>query len=951
MKKNAAAILVIPLAFQLLAADGPRVSLISDTALPPPARHGVTKLKLALERQGAEVSPAASLQDAKGNAVVVAGVAGGAGEAAQILARHHLPSLLGPESFVVRKVESNGHTVLLLAGADARGLMYGLLDVAERVSWAKPPSPPFSEVRDTLEKPAVTDRALSIYTMHRAAFEERFFNEDYWVRYFDMLAQDRFNSFVIIFGYENGGYFAPAYPYFFNVPGFPEVRVVGLAPAQQQRNLRTLNRLIELAHERGLDFRVGLWDHIYRGGVQSGGVRDANPNQPKQGLVSGLTTTNLMAYSRAALAKCLKEVPALDGVQFRMHNESGLKPGAEMREFWKNSYQVIKDTRPDLRVDVRAKELPDELIDLGLDMGIKLRVCTKYWAEQLGLPFHPTHINRENQHDRRHGYADLLRYPQRYKMHWRLWNGGTTRVLLWGGPAFARRFAESTHLYDGDGFEVNEMLATKMEAQPHDQKPFALLRPDHQYYTYEFERYWHFYQLFGRLAYNPQTPPEVWQREFQRRFGPEAAPFLERGLHQASWILPRINASLFPYHRFPTTRGWVEKQRWEDLAAYAKIEGSDLQQFQSFAEAARDRLEGAESAKLSPARNRAWFLTAANEILEAVRQAEQRVGSHRNKEFESTVADLRILANLARYHAERIPAGLSYALFTRSQDGNMLEDAIRQERLAVAAWEKIVEAAGDLYAEDLMMGLRSAGLSGHWRDELAALRQDLAALETQRQQFRPQAASTPQIAHVPVRKLSPAEDLVIRATLWGSQPLRSVRVLLEKPGQAQVEFPMKPADALVFKATVPRASLVDGITYFIIAEDAAGRRARFPQGLTSVIPVCVTEDHEPPVLVHTPVSTAAPGKPLHLTAQVRDPSGVKWVRLLYRGVTQFEDFKTVAVRPTGRQDEFAAVVPGEDIVSRWDFMYLFEVMDQKGNGKIYPDLDRETPYIVVKLQR
>ncbi len=29
-------------------------------------------------------------------------------------------------------------------------------------------------------------------------------------------------------------------------------------------------------------------------------------------------------------------------------------------------------------------------------------------------------------------------------------------------------------------------------------------------------------------------------------------------------------------------------------------------------------------------------------------------------------------------------------------------------------------------------------------------------------------------------------------------------------------------------------------------------------------------------------------------------------------------------------------------------MYFFEVMDNAGNGKMYPDLEEEAPYIVVK---
>jgi hypothetical protein len=929
-----------------------KVSIVVDDAPGRSVQHGLNQLKSALNQNGAELAETRSLDAASGEFVIVAGLCRGPGEAARLMNELKLDPLTQPESLLVRHVERGGKKILLVSGADDRGLMYALLDVADRVGWAVDPARPFSEVRDTREIPDVRDRAISIYTMHRATFEERFFDEAYCARYFDMLARHRFNSFVLIFGYENGGYFAPAYPYFFDVEGFPEVGVVGFTHEQQQRHLRALNRLIEMAHDRGLQVRVGLWDHIYRGGVQSGGVKDADANKPIQGVPTGLTAGNLMAYSRAALGKFLKRVPELDGVQFRMHNESGLKRGAEMYEFWKNIYQVIKDTRPELPFDARAKEFPDELIDLALEMGIHIRITTKYWAEQMGLPFHPTHINRQNQLDRRHGYADLLRYPQRYQMHWRLWNGGTTRVLLWGDPAFARRFAASTHLYDGDGFEVNEMLATKMEAQPHDLKPFDLLRPEYRYYDYEFERYWHFYQVFGRLSYNPETSPEVWQREFRRRFGPDAGPRVEAALHRASWILPRINASLFPYHRFPTTRGWVEKQRWEDLPAYSKIEASDTEQFLSFDEAARCRLEGIDSAKLHPEQNSRWFANTARDVLRAVHEAEQRIGSHRNKELDSTLVDLRILAHLAEYHSRRIHAGLSYALFSGSQDLSALDDAIAHERNAIKAWESIVEAAGDVYADDLRMGLRAVGLSGHWRDELAALRQGLSALEAQRREFQPKREESPRIAHVPVRKASPRSDIVLRATVWGPAPIRNVLVSWQTPGNGSDTLAMQPAGPYVFQVPVPRAKLVDGSTYTIKAVDDFGRTAVFPTGTNdSPIQLRAAVDFEPPTLSHTPVLRTAAGKPLRITAHVRDRSGVRWVRLRYRNVTQFEDYRTLEMHRTARQDEYEAIVPGEDIHSKWDFMYLFETMDTQGNGKMYPDFETDTPYVVVKLDR
>ena len=41
----------------------------------------------------------------------------------------------------------------------------------------------------------------------------------------------------------------------------------------------------------------------------------------------------------------------------------------------------------------------------------------------------------------------------------------------------------------------------------------------------------------------------------------------------------------------------------------------------------------------------------------------------------------------------------------------------------------------------------------------------------------------------------------------------------------------------------------------------------------------------------------------------------------------------------------------EHISPTWDFMYLMEIMDNRGNGRIYPDLNKDTPYIVVRTGR
>ncbi|MEJ7739299.1 MAG: hypothetical protein WKF97_17875 [Chitinophagaceae bacterium] len=846
------------------AGQNPDISIVTDKAPGVAVLNGLTKLTDALGAKHIIFEKCGSLKEAKGKSVIVTGLASGEGEAAGMLRSGSRAIPAVTEALTVWKTDWETKPVWVISGFDDRGLMYGLLDVANRISWSTNKSSPLSEVKDITEKPAVSDRAISIYTMNRAYWESRIDDQRYWARYLDMLAESRFNTLVVIFGYENGGFLAPCYPYFFNVEGFPGVEMVGITPQQQQHNLAAFNRLIQMTHDRGIRFTVGIWDHIYRGGVQGGGIPGTkdSPDKPVPGLVWGLDSTNLTNYTKTALAKFLKLVPGLDAIQFRMHNESGLKNG-EQEAFWSDVFNMIKNTYPDMRLDLRAKELKASIIQSAIDVGIKFRITTKYWMEQMGLPYHPTQINPEKS-ERRHSYSDLLSYPQRYKMHWRLWNGGTSRILLWGDPEYVRRFAESTHLCDGDGFEVNEPLATKMEAQPHDAKPFDLLKPAYRYYNYEFERYWHFFQVFGRIGYNPETSADTWKKEFERRFGKTAAPFIESALHKASWILPRIVSSSYPYSSFPTTRGWAEKQRLGDLPAFAKAELSDLQQFATFDEEAKMQIEGGETAKLLPSANSRWFTRASGNINTLIAAAEKATGNKPGKEFLSTVADLKILSSLALYHSRRIPAAINYRLFERTGDVSALDTAIVYERQAIDAWSKMVTAAGDIYTDDLMMGVRVADLCGHWKDELVLLKKGLAALELKR-------------------------------------------------SKAKTEASVK---------TAPHSK-----TNYDIKEAELFR------------------------VVHQPVTSAPVGKALPIIVQASAPAGIKWVRLSYRSVNQEQEYKMMQMLPAGEKGIFQVVVPAEQIDPKWDFMYFIQVMDNKGRGRIYPDVNEETPYRIVKLTR
>ncbi len=829
--------------------ESPEISIITDKESGEPVSFGLTKLTHSLNEQNISYENVSSLESAKGKTIVVVGISTDDGLVSQILTKENRAVPENSEALTVFKTDWQNKDVWVIGGFDDTGLMYALLDVAEQIKWGKDPDHPLSEIQEVTEQPNVPERAVSLYTMNRAYWESRFYDEAYWERYLTMLAQNRFNAMVVIFGYENGGFLAPCYPYFFDTEAFPEIKLPEISDEEQKKNLDALNRLIDMAHQHGIKFKVGIWDHIYRGGVQAGGLTELQqvPTESLDWLASGVNASNLIEYTKTSLTKFIELAPGLDGIQFRMHNESGLKK-EEQDNFWLDVFKMIKKTSPDMQFDLRAKELPESVIQSAIDVGINFRITTKYWMEQMGMPWHSTQTNPEKSH-RRQSYGELLSYPSQYKMHWRLWNGGTSRVLLWGDPEYARRFAASTFIYPSEGFEVNEPLATKMEAQPHDMPPFDLLNPPYQYYDYEFERYWHFYQSFGRMGYNPEASPAIWQMEFENRFGKEAAPFIGAALHKASWVLPRIIASCYPYRGFPTTRGWAEKQRLGDLPDYAKNAGSDLRQFANFDEEAQHLLTGEDVAKTLPSTTSAWFQQTSSDIDSLIREAEKNIGSQENKEFISTMTDLKILSNLALYHSRRIPAAVSYNLFTRTNDVKALDEAIIHESNAIKAWQQLVEAVGDVYADNLMMGLCRADLCGHWKDELAALKKGLEALVQQRKTFEPEGAIAEapkyqakdrtsnagyfKVTHQPVTQSTIGQPLVVRIKISAEAGIKWVRLLYRSVNQdlEYLTLPMTPAmEKDTYQAIVP-ANKIDpsyDLMYLVEMVDNKGRGFIYP---------------------------------------------------------------------------------------------------------------------------
>ena len=69
-------------------------------------------------------------------------------------------------------------------------------------------------------------------------------------------------------------------------------------------------------------------------------------------------------------------------------------------------------------------------------------------------------------------------------------------------------------------------------------------KTDHHFYKWMFEREWLWHLTWGRTAYDPEVPDQVWLSEFDRRFGPQAGPLVFKAVVEASKIVPFI----YSYH-------------------------------------------------------------------------------------------------------------------------------------------------------------------------------------------------------------------------------------------------------------------------------------------------------------------------------------------------------------------------------------------------------------------
>jgi hypothetical protein len=874
----------------MLAATGGAVSLVVDpddaVASSPPCAWAFKTLEHALMNQNVTVTRATSVATAvAGSFCILAASANAAGPAMKKAA----VAFSGlPESLCLFSQNQANHRVTVASGTDARGIMYAVLELADRVECSQTPLTALTMAHPIVEHPA--NRLRSINRCFQSDVEDTpwFENKGMWSAYLDMLTMNRFNMFNLSMGL---GYDYPqivtdsytyfTYPFFVKVPGYERVRAGNLSEEQREKNLDLLRFISSECATRSLDFTLGLWNHAY---VMSKG---SNPTYP----ILGLTPETHAPYCRDALYTLLTECPHITGITMRVHGESGIPEGHF--DFWQVVFQGVAKLDRKINVNLHAKGTDQRIIDIAQATKMPVSLTPKYWAEHLGLSFQPSSIRETekppsgpNQQGAlfeltngsrkfmRYSYGDLFKQDRTYDVYFRIWPG-TQRVLLWGDPKLAAGDSRGFPMCGSLGVDLFEPLSFKgrggsgVSSAPGGRCSYAdeTLAP-----KYDWDKFAYSYRVWGRHLYNPDSDPAESTRYWDKQLK-AGGPAVANALALASRILRIVTTS-----QDPSAANWTY---WPEIytnmtivdeslntlykdtpepRVYGTVSPLDPQIFVAINEAVDDLMDGKSNSRYSPIEVAQWLDSYTAVIDRQLANAAQLLSSNTTPVYRRAALDIQILNGLGKFFAAKIRSAALFAIYQRTGDASILDQAVAQYSKARDAWSAISTLTKDKYMDQITYG-KVPNMSGCWSDRLPAIDADIEAMKT----AKPKATKDTDRARV---------DRVIRQIM----------------------------------APSPRPSI-----------------------------------H----CQHTPATSFMPGEAV--TIRLHVASQVHSVRLVYRHVNQAEYYVTAEMM--GQNGAYQAIIPDEYTKSQFALQYYFELEYASTAATMYPGLGpdlTDRPYFLVQ---
>lgn len=632
---------------------------------------------------------------------------------------------LPPESFKITRGGENNFSVII-HGGDETGLMYGALDIAERIR----NQGAVDSIDEKEVSPTVGTRAIKFnlpWSPYRCGEQNDLHfgvcrDLDFWRQFLDMMAKNRFNTLSLW----------NLHPFTFMIrpKNFPEACPFSDRELKEWKEF--WEKLFKMAHGRGIETYVINWNMV------------VSPEFEEAYDIENQDTVK--KYSRECVTQLINEYENLDGIggSYAIHHLAypgvcrwfrDLPPAKQQNWIKETMVDGIEEADRNIKFIDRScrADSVDEMrrvIDVAseVDNIEDIMVPTKFnWSHG------HSSTKLELTHDYRDGKVDDALWnpePENYDLAWTIRNEDFF-VLRWGDHEFIRDHIRENYIdkdYVGGYFVGSEgfIPAKDISHKPH----------SHQTWQYIFEKQWLFYKLWGRLLYNPDTPNSVFEDEFENRYADGIGERMLTGYTAASkmpeelasfyagnWDYALYSEGFVSMH-FRETLGVNDKESpfiSIDELIYQKTLDDNYLSIPTFVEM-RSQGESIPDGTITPLELSQRVAQSGQEVLDIAQELKTEFGgptpANNDEKYEKLtwgpvhsqanayvgaleceILDLLTWGQLSLYFAKKLEGGVALEHYRQYGDEESKNQAVARLESAEEHWNDIVQLTESHYRE------------------------------------------------------------------------------------------------------------------------------------------------------------------------------------------------------------------------------------------------------------
>jgi len=618
---------------------------------------------------------------------------------------------MGPQSFRIHREEPE---VIRVFGGDALGAMYGGLELAEMIALGGG----LEAVQEKARKPYLFRRGIKFnipldarapsYDDTGSAAEENIahmWDWGFWEEYLNTLARNRYNVLTL--------WTTHPYPGWVKLPRYPDIGYDDVCVLKKKMDTRSnrhfdeldvydpanfnvvkrisledkvafWTRVFDLAEDRGIEVYIFHWNIYTFGAKGRHGVDDMPDNQ---------ATTDYMRY---AIGEFLKTYPQVDGIGVtageHVNRQRVKKVGGIEQWLWLTYGQAVMDAKRadptrNLRFIFRQHQAGlGEIVEAFDDFDGPFNTGHKYARARLYSTTTSPYLDRE--------YRNLL---EEHKVPcWLNLRNDDLYVFRWGDADYAREFLQNVPR-DLMRFEAGFYMGPDGYVFG---REFISKDPDLAG-ELELRKHWYRYMLWGRLGYDLTLTRDYFEKRLARQYPDLATGLLYDTWATASQIIPQVNRFFFRVNDFQFSPeacnhsgGFLPVDQFFE---HPPLDGSGILSVQEYAATVN---EGKAADGLTPMGVADKLDALAAETLDGVSHLRRDVEG--DKEVLALLTDMRAIACLGRYYADKIRGAAELAVFRAdSRKTDYHGKAVRHLTNAVAEWEMYAKVASAQYRPQL----------------------------------------------------------------------------------------------------------------------------------------------------------------------------------------------------------------------------------------------------------